>query len=190
MTPSRRTLLLQLAALAGLAALLAMALAATDGAQATITGKPLPSPGSDWVIDNDTVVVAETISLSGSIVVAPGHSLQVWNSTINITSAAPGQKGVNVQANQTASGQLNLTSTTLQATTMANGYTFLIDGNASLVDSALIGVFNGVRIRNDPVTISGCSVRATGTHGIYVEGASPGISGTRVFLSVATAPLK
>ena len=185
MTPSRRTLL-QLAALAGLMAIAALALAATDGAQATITGKPLPSPGSDWVIDNDTFVFAEDIFLSGSIIVVPGHSLDVLNSTITINSTTPGQKGINVQANLTASGHLDVSATNVLSAATDKGYTFVIDGNASLYGSSFAYVHNGIRIRNDPVDIDLCMVYATGTHGIYVEGASPRISTTGINLSVAT----
>ena len=159
---------------------------ATSSAQAGVTGKPIPASGEDWIIDTDTTVDNETIDLSGNLTIVPGCSLAMKDTVLTIGSTIPGEYGILVDDN-TEAGHLLLERSTVQAEQSDSGWTFAIHGEATLRSSEFIGVFNGLRIYGDPVDIEDCVIQATGTHGMYIEGASPDVTGTRIELSAGTS---
>ena len=174
------------AAVAALACALAILVLLAPDAGASITGKPLPPAGSDWVIDNDTYVWDESIGISGNLIVAPGHTLEMVNSTLTITSTTAGQRGISVQANATSEGNLLVDRSTITSAQPDRGFTFTVLGNASLSMTKLLGVHNGLRLIGRTIGIRSCEVQATGTHGLYIDGSSPTVVDTSIRLSVVT----
>ena len=175
-----------IAAATALACALAILLCLAPGTDASITGKPLPSVGQDWVIDNDTYVREESIEISGNLIVVPGHTFEMVNSTLTINLTAAGQRGINVQANATSEGILYIDASTVTAAQPDKGFTFTVLGNASLTRSKLLGVHNGLRLMGRSMGVRECELRATGTHGLFIDGSSPTVVDTRILLSVAT----
>ena len=160
---------------------------ATSSAQAGVTGKQIPTiPGEDWIIDIDTTVDNETISLSGNLTIAPGYSLTMKDTVLTIESTVPGEYGIMVDKD-TEAGHLLLERSTVQAEQSDSGWTFTILGEATLRSTELIGVIDGLRIFGDPVKIEGCEIKATGTHGMYIDGASPNVTNTRIEVSVGAS---
>ncbi len=171
-------------AVAALACALAVLLLLAPDAGATITGKPVPPAGSDWVIDNNTYVQDESIVLSGNLIIKPGYAMEMGNTTLTINSTTAGQRGINVQANTTSEGSLLLDGCTVTAMQPDRGFTFTVSGNASLSSSKLLGVHNGLRLVGRSIDVRGCELRATGTHGLYIDGSSPTVADTSILLSV------
>ena len=181
MTGSRH--LPTLAVLIGIAILASMALLASDDAQATVTGKSIPSLGSDWVIDTDTYVRDEAlISLRGDIIVEPGYILDIEDSKIVIESSNPGQQGILVDADTSDSSQLVLKGVTIEALVAGYGWTFMVYGDANISSCILDDIHDGLQIFGGTVLVSGCTISATGSYGILIEGASPSITNTDIDL--------
>ncbi len=159
---------------------------AASSALAGITGKQLPSSGEDWIIDSDTTVDNETISLTGNLTIVPGYSLTMKDTELTIESTIPGEYGILVDSN-TGAGYLLIERSTVQAEQSDIGWTFTILGEATLRSTEFIGVIDGLRIFGDPVKIEGCEIKATGTHGMYIDGASPNVTNTRIEVSVGAS---
>jgi hypothetical protein len=171
-------------ALTGLALLVTVALVASGDSQATVTGKPVPPAGSDWVIDVDTTVDDEAlVQLNGHVVIMPGYTLDVSDSTLQIASSTPGEHGILVDANTTSSGTMSLSSSTVSALSTDSGFYFVVLGDLSMSSSTLSGVDDGLIIMGGDATIRGCAITAHGDSGVTIEDSSPIITGTTIDLA-------
>jgi hypothetical protein len=175
---SKKWRLLLPALIAAGALLLLVALAASPSG-ATVTGKPVPPLGSDWVIDQDTRASGETaINLKGNIIVQSGFTLEITNSNVIFNSTLNTHYGIRVNGG----GMLKISDTNIKALNMSKGWTFTINGGASLKTGVkLLGVYNGVYIYNDNVEFDDVEVRASGTYGMYIYSCSPTIKNTKVY---------
>jgi hypothetical protein len=170
--------------LVGITLLVALALLASGDAQATVTGKPVPTPGNDWVIDTETYVNDEAlISISGDIIILPGYTLEIRESKIVIESSTPGQHGILVDDAITITGKLVLAGSTIEALSSDDGWYLIILGDADISSSTLKDLQDGMMILGGMVTVNDCSISATGAYGVLIEGASPSITGTTIDLA-------
>ena len=150
-------------------ALIVASLMASDHAGATITGDAPPSSG-DWVIDQPTTVVDETVAVRGSVVVQ--SSLDVEGSTVYLAPTYNASIGLAVPLG----GQLNSTGTRFASST-AFGYTFAVLGRMNASTTVFEDCYNGVRIATtDAVLIRDCSIMYPFNVALVLEHAD----GTRV----------
>jgi hypothetical protein len=167
---------LTLILLAGILAAVAALIIFVPSADAVIIGTPLPPVGSNWVMDQNTTVLGESIALNGSIIVTPGWTLQMKNTVVKFNCVAAGQYGVQVPTASGMKGVLNLTSTTFKAADARFGWTFTINGDANLSgDVDLLNVHNGVYIYSSTVVFDDVNVQGQGTYGMYISSCSPTI---------------
>jgi hypothetical protein len=160
---------------------IALALVAQP-ADATITGKPLPSYGNDWIIDQDTTVLGESIKLQGNITIEGGNTLSVRNTEIKINSTYQGEHGIYVETNSTnGDGVLELDDCTFRSDYAANGWTFEVRGALKIVKARLYNVENGLQIYSDNVDVVNMTIYAQGYYGIYIEKADPKIHDSAIY---------
>lgn len=151
----------------------AIALVLSGEAMATITGVQPPASG-DWVIDEDTTVLAETITLKGNLNVEPGYKLIVRNSAITFDCTFAGEWGFYVLANATHDGDIDLSEATFKAKTEANGWQFVISGSAYIHDSVkMYSIQNGFIILGDDVEIIETDATTLGQSCIAIDSCDP-----------------
>ncbi len=169
--------------LASLALLtVAMALAASP-AGATITGTPLPPYGNDWVIDQDTTVLGESIRLQGNISIEGGNTFRVKNSDIRINSTSPGEHGILVETNSsTGDGVMELDDCSFRADNEENGYYFEVYGGLKITKARLYNVENGLQIFSDNVDVVNMTMYAQGRYGIYIDRSDPKIHSSDIYV--------
>ena len=162
-TEDRRMLMIALALALGA---LAVALVGLSGpSDATITGTPPPASG-DWVVDNETTVVGETVLLRGNLFV--NATLELDASTININCPSAG--AYTVQVNVT--GRLVATGSTIARVTAGKGYGFVVLGEMYLDGCLLNGPDSGVRVLTAaPVSIASTVISDFRLGGLYLLGA-------------------
>ena len=160
---------------------IALALVAQP-ADATITGKALPPYGNDWIIDQDTTVLGESIKLQGNISIEGGNTLKVRNSEIKINSTYQGEHGIYVETNSTTGdGVLELDDCTFRSDYAAYGWYFEVWGGLKIVKARLYNVENGLQIYSDNVDVLNMTLYAQGYYGLYIYKADPKIHASEIY---------
>jgi hypothetical protein len=158
----------------------ALALVAAP-ADATITGSQPPATG-DWIIDQDTTVLGESLKIVGEINVEPGNTLKVRNSEIKINSTSPGEHGIYVDSNSTAGdGMVEFDDCTIRADTEDNGWFFEIYGGLKIIKARLYNVEDGMQIYSSNVDVANMTLYAQGEYGIYIERSNPKIHNSDIY---------
>ncbi len=149
------TILLLMVAAIAMLALVAVA----DDSEAAILGKPLPSWGADWIIDQDTVATGETIRLDGEINVRFGYTLSLDGCTVIFNSSYDGEHGFYVNRGAT----LYINETTVPAVVKANTtsemWRFNNVGDSYLVGADLTDLTRGVW-NDNYVYIEDCTIES------------------------------
>ncbi len=151
----------------------ALALVATP-ANASVTGVQPPASG-DWVIDQDTTVLAESlITLKGDIIVESGYMFTVRNSVITFDCTYAGEYGFYVLTDVGGDGDMDLSQSTFQSKADNLGWYLEIYGAANIHDSVkLHGVQDGIQIFGDDVNINETEATTLGPYGIVVDSCDP-----------------
>jgi hypothetical protein len=151
------TLLLVVIATVTALAMLAMA----DDAEAAWSGEPLPSWGSDWWINQDTVYTEETIRLNGNIYVTAPYTLSLDGCTLIFNCSWAGEHGINVwwgsvlYINDTANGQAKV-----QSNASSERWRFSIDGEAYLTGADMKDINEGIWNWNTFLSVEGCTIES------------------------------
>lgn len=169
------------------------------GAEATVTGIPLPSGYNDWVITQNTTVQDEVIILNGSVVINGPYNLTLRNVTLKFNCTSNGEHNLTVSIG----GALYLDNCTVTAydppnvwfmegkagsTILLNDSTFSYAGydyghpgveissnNAKITYCSFENVFRSPYIFHaDNVHISNCLIKNTTKHGIFLESSENG----------------
>ncbi len=166
--------------------LFAVFLALATPAGASITGTQVPLYGNDWVIDQDTTVLGETISLQGEIQIPPGYTLRIRNSELAFNSSHEGEHGIYVDANSTHSAGIELDDCSIKSDYGPFGWFFEINGKCTIKNNArLYDVWNGLQIYElSDVDIDDMELHAIGSYGIFVQYADPTIKNSEINLKV------
>jgi hypothetical protein len=149
-------LLLVIAAITALA-IVAMA----DDAEATWSGEPLPSWGSDWWINQDTVYTEETIRLDGRIYVTAPYTLSLDGCTLIFNNSYDGQHGINVwwgsvlYINDTDTGDA-----VVQSNASSMRWRFSVDGEAYLNGAEIKDLHEGIWNWNTYLSVEGCTIES------------------------------
>jgi hypothetical protein len=152
----------------------ALALVATPAA-ATITGSQPPATG-DWVIDQDTTVLGESLKIVGNITIEPGNTLKVRNSDVKINSTFKGQNGIFVDSNSTAGdGVLEFDDCTIRSDYEAYGWYFEVWGGLKITTAKLYNVEDGIEIHSDNVDVANMTLNAQGRYGLNIINSNPKI---------------
>ncbi|MCK4300511.1 MAG: hypothetical protein KAX80_13295, partial [Planctomycetes bacterium] len=150
----------------------ALALVATP-ADAVINGAQPPANG-DWVIDQDTAALAESITLKGDIIVESGYKLTVRNSAITFDCTYAGEYGIFVLTDVGGDGDMDISQTTIQSRVKNLGWHLEIYGAATIHDSVkMYGIQDGIQIFGDNVIINETVAETFGPYGIVVESCDP-----------------
>jgi len=158
----------------------ALALVATP-ADASITGTPLPPSGSDWVIDQDTTVLGESIKLQGDIWVLPGNALKVRNTEIKFNSSYMGEHGIYVDTDiSTGDGTLELDDCTIRSDYEPYGWYFEVWGGLKITKARLYNVEDGIWIYSDNVDILNMTLNAQGRYGLNIMYGDPKIHDSEI----------
>ena len=151
----------------------ALALVLSGEAMGTINGVNPPASG-DWVIDQDTTVLAEAITLKGNISVEPGYKLTVRNSIITFDCTYAGEWGFYVLADATDDGDIDLSEATITAKTASMGWQLVISGAAYIHDSVkMYSIHNGIIILGDDVEIKETVATTLGQSCIAIDSCDP-----------------
>jgi hypothetical protein len=176
---ARKGWTLGIIALASLALLVVVAALAASPAGATITGKQVPTYGNDWVIDQDTNVLGETILLQGDIVIDPGYTLKIRNSQITFNSSSFGEHGIFVDTD----GTLELEDTSIKSDYAFYGWYFEIEGTTKITNNVRLNhVQDGIYINSDNVSIDDLELNAQGWYGLYIDSADPTVTNSDINL--------
>jgi parallel beta-helix repeat protein len=153
--------------------MLAMALAIPFPFQAA--AQTPPPPLGDWIIEDDTVIQEENISVWGDIIVASGGNLTLIDCIVEFNCLVPSQYGILVEEG----GRISFHNTTLGSVNENSGFTFEIQG-AGLLDGCHVGgMFDrGIDIYGDDVLVTNCWIHDNGWvgYGITLHDSSPTIS--------------
>ncbi len=150
----------------------ALAFVATP-ADAVVNGVQPPASG-DWVIDQDTTVLAESITLKGDIIVESGYMFTVRNSAITFDCTYAGEYGFYVLTDVGGDGDMDLSQTTIQSKIKNLGWYLEIYGAANIHDAVkLYGIQDGIQIFGDDVNINETVATVFGPSGIVVDSCDP-----------------
>ncbi len=116
---------------------LALALGATS-ADAVVTGVQPPVSG-DWVIGSDTMVLAESITVSGNVTVLSGSTLEIRDSILYLNMPTSGAYHVEVQSG----GTLVLDGVVLDSADGVSLYNMTISGSTT-IERSEIRRLNGI----------------------------------------------
>jgi hypothetical protein len=163
-----------------LVGLFSLAIVMAPDAEASITGVQPPASG-DWIIDQDTSVLGEVLTIKGDIIVRSGYDLFIKNSNITMACTFSREFGIMVDAGTPTNGYLEMTDSSIVPENKSNGWTFSIDGDANLHDAVkLFGIVDGVRIYGDDVTISDSEIHSSGSYGVYIYRCDPTLKGVLI----------
>ncbi|MCK4971166.1 MAG: hypothetical protein KAS77_11575, partial [Thermoplasmata archaeon] len=151
----------------------ALALVATP-ANAVVNGVQPPVGAGDWVIDADTTVLAESITLEGDLIVESGYMFTVRNSAITFDCSYAGEYGFYVLTDVGGDGDMDLSQTTIQSKVNKLGWNLEIYGAANIHDAVkLYGIEGGIQIFGDDVNINETVATAFGPSAIVVDSCDP-----------------
>lgn len=154
-------LLLVVAAIALLAVV-----AVADDSEATVTGTPIPPPGSPWVIAQDTVATGENIRLDSWLDVLSPYTLSLNGCTLTFDNMYAGWNGIWVEWGATL--YINETSNPaiVRATAGHEDWYFAIDG-AAFLDGAQIEDVDYAVWNYGYLFVEDSSIEINGNYGIY-----------------------
>ncbi len=136
---------------------------------------PPPGPMRDWIIEDDTIIEDETISLWGDLIVRNGGNLTLINCVVEFNCVFPGQYGILVEE----SGKIDFKDTEIGSASPNNGFTFEIHG-AGLLDGCHCGGMydRGIDIYSDNVWLESNWIHDNGWvgYGVTVRSCSPTIA--------------
>jgi len=145
----------------------------TNIVSGTIVGDTPPASG-DWIVNNDTYVADEVITLTGNLMV--NAKLDLVNTTIQFNVSSDGEYGINV----TSTGELNINQSSIIQSCTDYNYFFVVNNGASFtIEDSIIQdcgwadftagdalLSRGLMIKTDNVSIINTSIYVDSGYGI------------------------